>query len=395
MSTILTGRVTASAVTSLEPDHTLRDLDVRGFGVRRRQGPPSYFLQTRIKGRLRWITIGKHGSPWTPVTARKEAIRLLAHINDGGDPLHEKWEKRSAPTFADGASEFQDDHGAKLKPRTRTEYERIIARYIVPTLGKRRIADIDRADIATLHRQLAATPRMANLTVAVLSKILNWAEVQGLRPNNSNPCRLLKKYRERHRQRFLSSEEVSRLGDLLADLEQTGGEAPGVIAAIRLLLLTGARLSEILTLEWRYVDLQRAMIFLPDSKTGQKPIFLNRAAVELLQSIPRSPTNAFVIPGSGKTGHLINLQKPWSRIRRLAGIDDVRIHDLRHSFASIAASRGASLPLIGKLLGHSNAQTTQRYAHLVADPVRELNEAVGNELAAGLAGQRLDDRPKE
>jgi len=168
---------------------------------------------------------------------------------------------------------------------------------------------------------------------------------------------------------------------VLQEAEEQGSESPYVIAAIRLLLLTGARLSEVLTLEWRYVDLARGLLFLPDSKTGQRPVFLNSGAIEVLQQLPRQPDNPYVIAGAGQGRHLVNLQKPWRRIRARAGIEDVRLHDLRHSFASIAAESGASLPLIGKLLGHTQMQTTQRYAHLVADPVKELSETVGAVLA--------------
>lgn len=159
---------------------------------------------------------------------------------------------------------------------------------------------------------------------------------------------------------------------------------------MRILLLTGARLGEILELRWKHVDLERALLLLPDSKTGQKPIFLNQAALDILSRLDRIAGNPFVIVGSVPGTHLVNLQKPWGRIRKLAGLDDVRIHDLRHSFASIAASSGASLPLIGKLLGHTQPQTTNRYAHLVADPVRELNETIGATLASALQPRKTD-----
>lgn len=390
MANILSARVTNSSVHALKAGQTLRDTEVKGFGVRRRTGAPSYFMQTRIKGRLRWITIGRHGSPWTPATARREALRLLAEINSGADPATEKWAQRTAPTLADVADAFVEDHGPKLKPRTREEYVRLIDKTLKPYFGKRQTADISRTDVTTFHNKMAATPRKANFALAVLSKIMTWAETQGLRPESTNPCTRVARFRENHRQRFLRKGELARLGGVLNELEATSAETPYVIGAVRLLLLTGARLNEVLTLQWRHVDLDRALLLLPDSKTGQKPIFLNKAACEVMQTLPRAPDNPYCFAGPGRTGHLVNLQKPWRRIRSLAALEDVRLHDLRHSFASLAAERGASLPLIGKLLGHATPQTTQRYAHLVADPVRDLNDDVGEQLTKLLAAAEPD-----
>ncbi|MBU1212819.1 MAG: tyrosine-type recombinase/integrase [Alphaproteobacteria bacterium] len=378
------GRITATAVVSLPEGTTLRDETLGGFGVRRRSGTPSYFLQTRINGRLKWITIGKHGAPWTPTTARQEALRLLSEIAEGADPTQKKHARRTAVTLDAIAHEFLNEHGVKLKARTLHHYTRVIEARILPALGTRPLREIARSDVSRLHAAMVATPRQANLTLAVLSKLMNWCEIEGLREPNSNPCRHIKKYREASRQRFLSDDELDRLGHVLKDLSERQTESPYVIAAIRLLLLTGARLGEILTLEWRFIDLQRGLISLPDSKTGQKAVFLNEAAVDLLRTLSAVPGNPYVLVGAREGGHLVNLQKPWRRIRRLARLEDVRIHDLRHSFASIAAAQGASLQLIGRLLGHASTQTTQRYAHLVADQVKELNETVGKKVGSAL-----------
>ena len=379
------GRISVSSVNKLEPNQTLTDADLKGFGVRRRAGAPIYFLHTRVKGRLRWMTIGRHGEPWTPTTARKEALRLLSEIIGGADPAAAKDATRRAPTVREAADRFMAEHGLRLKPRTREEYQRLLSNAIIPHLGKRQLREVSRADIVSFHTKLAATPRKANFALSVLSKMMNWAELKGLRPENTNPCRLVSKYKENKRQRFLLHDEVAKLGQVLDQLRTDGTESPFVIAAIRLLLLTGARLSEILTLEWRYVDLQRAIIFLPDSKTGQKPIFLNRSAIELLAELPRIEGNPFVIVGDVEGGHLINLQKPWRRIRKMVDIEDVRLHDLRHSFASFAAEGGASLQMIGALLGHTQPETTQRYAHLVQDHVRQTNDDVGDRIARSLS----------
>lgn len=375
-------RVNTTAVDALMPGETVRDVEIKGFGARRRStAAPSYYLQTRVKGRLRFITIGTHGSPWTPASARKEALRLITKINDGLDPGQAKASARAAPTFGEVADRFLAEHGPKLKMRTRDDYARLIDSALKPTFGRRRVADIAIGDVAAFHVRLAATPRTANYALAVLSKIMSWAEARHLRPTRSNPCPGVKRFREVQRQRYLSQAELQRLGATLDACEASGGESPPAIAAIRLLLLTGCRLSEILTLQWQHVDLERGLLLLPDSKTDQKVVYLGGEARALLASLPRDPGNPHVVVGERAGAHLVNLQTAWRRIRTSAGIPDVRIHDLRHSFASVAAGNGASLPMIGKLLGHSSSLTTQRYAHLVADPIKDLSDVVGNAIA--------------
>jgi integrase len=215
--------------------------------------------------------------------------------------------------------------------------------------------------------------------------MFNVAEDWGLRPENSNPCRRIKKFKETPRERFLSPDELKRLGEALADADAKG-ESPYVTAAIRLLLFTGARLNEILSLEWSHVDLKANLLRLPDSKTGAKTIALPAPAVEILSALPKQEGNPHVICGARDGAHLINLQKPWRRIRKAAGLEDVRLHDLRHSFASVAVAGGMSLPLIGSLLGHSQPATTQRYAHLADDPRRAAADAVASTIAASMTG---------
>jgi integrase len=224
--------------------------------------------------------------------------------------------------------------------------------------------------------------------------MLNIAEEWGLRPDGSNPCRHVKKYREDKRERYLTKEELQCLGTALDDAKHNQTESPFVIAAIGLLVLTGARLTEVLTLKWDYVDLENAVLRLPDSKTGAKLIYLNDVAVKLLRAMPRMAGNPFVIAGGKPGARLVNLQKPWRRIRAAASLPDVRIHDLRHSFASVAAGAGMSLPVIGKLLGHSQPVTTARYAHLAADPVRAASNLIGNEISAAMQKRRHLVRPR-
>lgn len=377
-------RITKAAVDRLQVGETIRDTELKGFGVRRQSDVPSYFLQKRKDGRLRWMNIGPHGSPWTPDMARKEAYRLMAVMAAGGDPATTKRQRLQNPTVADAVKLFMADHGTKLKPGSRTKYEILIRRYILPTFGTRRLVDVKRPDVLRFHAKYADKASTANYAVAILSKLMSWAEEHGLRPERSNPCFAIKKYRENKRQRYLSHEEFRRLGAVLNEVEREGGEAPYVVAAIRLLMLTGARVGEILTLKWSYVDLERGLMLLPDSKTGQKTIALNTPAIEILKAVPRLHANPHVIVGRCQGSCLVNIQKPWRRIRQQAKLDDVVLHDLRHSFASVAAAAGGSLPLIGKLLGHNHTMTTARYAHLADDPTRTLNQKVGELISSAI-----------
>jgi len=274
------------------------------------------------------------------------------------------------------------------------------------------VTDISRANISRLHYEMKQHPYQANRFLSVLSKFFNWCESLGLRPDNSNPCRHVQKFAEKGRERFLSADELARLGAVLEQAETDGlpwqvdesrptakhlvpaeqrftVSSPFVVAAIRLFALTGARLSEMLELEWSMVDLERQHLRLSDSKTGRKSIYLNPPAVEVLANLPRLAGNPYVICGEKPGAHLVNLQKPWRRIRKAAGLDDVRLHDLRHTFASWGAIDGLPLQMIQGLLSHSNMQTTQRYAHLSADPLRASSERVAGAISAALQKTRV------
>ncbi|MGH1351915.1 MAG: tyrosine-type recombinase/integrase [Methyloligellaceae bacterium] len=373
-------KISLNVVQQMQAGDTVRDNELKGFGVRKRGGAPSYFLQTRIKGRLRWITIGIHGSPWTPNSARKEALKLLNEIASGIDPTIEREKIRNMPTVAEATKIFMEDHSPKIAEITVRDYKRLLKDYINPVLGKYRVDELDKVIVSKAHVKWGYRPRTANHALAVLSKFISWAEERGLRQDKTNPCRGIKKYKENKRERYLSTEEFQRLGKVLNKAEANGSEDIYIIAAIRLLMFTGARVSEITKLKWEEVDLERGIIFLKQSKTGQKPIFLNEPAKEVMASIPKLSENPYVIIGNKVGSHLVNLQKPWRRIRSRAELNDVRMHDLRHSFASLAAGSGASLPLIGGLLGHSQPQTTARYAHLANNPLKEVNEQVGARL---------------
>jgi integrase len=218
----------------------------------------------------------------------------------------------------------------------------------------------------------------------MVSKMFNLAEMWGLRPDGSNPRKHIKKYPEEKRERFLSPAELKRVGEVLHEMEQEGIELSASIAAVRLLMLTGCRLGEIMNLKWDYVDISGKALRLPDSKTGAKVVHLGQPAVEVLAKIERVDGNPWVIVGTLPGSRLSDLQPFWQRVRARAGLKDVRIHDLRHTFASTAVASGQGLPMIGKLLGHTQVQTTARYAHLAADPIRDAADQVVSNIAGSL-----------
>ena len=259
-----------------------------------------------------------------------------------------------------------------------------INQHIVPRLGNKRVEDITRQDISKLHRDLESTPIRANRTLALLSKMFSLAEEWGLRPENTNPCRLVKRYKEIKRQRYLSGVELARLGQVLAEVEKDGTENPYVVGAIRMLIFSGMRLGEVLGLRWEYIDFEGARLNLPESKTGAKSIPLNEPALKLLAVMPTLQDNEYVFCGARHGRPLVNLNKPWRRIRDKAGIPDIRMHDLRHSYASVGAAAGLGLPIIGALLGHTQASTTQQYAHLADDPLRAATQEIGRKIVEAM-----------
>jgi integrase len=384
-------KITKRSVDALRPgpegrEAVIWDTEVKGFGVRAQPGgSKSYIVHYRTEtGRgapLRKVTIGKHGSPWTAEAARREARRLLGLVEGGADPAASKVAQREAPTIADVVERFYAEHAqAKRKASTARVYRGLLDRIILPTFGKRKVADITRADVARFHHENRAAPYQANLTLAILSKMFSLAELWGLRPDGSNPCRHVEKFRERKRERMLSADELARLGDALARFDGS----PYAVAAVKLLVFTGARLGEVLGLRWEWVDFERGEARLPDSKSGAKTLHLPPPALALLADLPRLEGNPHIIVGYKTGAAMVNLQTPWQAIRGAAELDDVRLHDLRHAFASVAVSSGMGLPIIGKILGHTQAATTARYAHLASDPVKAAAAAVAGKIAAAL-----------
>lgn len=364
---------------------SLWDDELKGFGLRVwPTGRKVYIVKCRIKGRQRFITLGPHG-PVTAEQARVRAFGILSEAKGGRDPAKELDQARKSPTMNGLGERFLKEHVAlRCKPTTQAEYKRSVELFIKPKLGTRKVTDIERKDIAELHHELQRVPYQANRTLGVLSKMFNLAEVWGLRPDGSNPCRHVKKYTEQKRERFLDPAEITELGRVLYEVEQDGSETKPAVNAVRLLMLTGCRLSEIMTLKWENVDLKARELRLPDSKTGAKVIPFGKTAATVLKSIEKVGDNPYVITGKKPGSNLTDLQHPWRRIRTKAGLDRVRIHDMRHSYASGALALGEGLPMIGKLLGHTQVQTTARYAHLARDPVKTAGSRVSDTIGAAM-----------
>ena len=384
---------TVESLSVEDRDAVFWDGELLGFGVRvYPSGAKVYVVQTRREGRSKRVTVGRHGVI-SALQARRRAALMIARLKAGEDPLP----PRGAPaadasvTVAELADRFLREYVAvRCKPWTIMTYRGALERWILPALGRLPVGAVTHEHVAALHYRLRDIPYRANQVVAILNRMFRLAEVWGLRRAGDHPCRAIRKYREHHRERFLSEEEFRRLGRVLDEVEAETGEGRGrrlgasVAAALRLLMLTGCRRNEILTLRWEEVDLEAAELRLRDSKTGPRVVPLPAAAVSVLAALPRVPGNPWVIPGAKPGGHLSNLNDHWLRIRARAGLDDVRLHDLRHSFASRALALGESLPTIGRLLGHGQVATTARYAHLARDAVKASASRVADSIAGDI-----------
>lgn len=395
-------KITIASVKALEPKEVIWDTEINGFGCRCQKDAKTFLVKYRFgKGRTgiqRLYTIGKLGSPWTPDTARAEAKSILGLVSHGKDPADDRKKEKELLYVKTGFESFLEEIAAKKKPRTHTEYKWQFDKFIEPEIGNSRIDLIGQNDIKKLHSSLKDTPYQANRVLALLSSFFTWCDKNGHRADGKNPCRHVEKFEESSRERFLSETEVYALGHALQEYEEENKflkEHPHkkkkgkkvkdqttlyVTAAIRLLLLTGARRNEILTLKWQDVDFERKLIRLQESKTGQKTIYLSAPALLILSDIPRIENNPYVIVGKKERSHLVNIKDAWGDIRSKAKLKDVRIHDLRHNYASTAMASGHHLKVIGTLLGHSNTKTTERYAHLANDPLQTANEAISNRI---------------
>jgi integrase len=380
--------ITKSVVDGMKPDEIIWDTKLIGFGVRYQRRDKVFVYKCRIGNRQRWFAIGKYGQPWTVADAENRVKVIQGDIAKDLDPAAIRDERVRNPTLREVGAIFLETVVSKKRKATQVLYRDFLERLTYPKLGDVKIAQIKFTDIAMLHYGLRNTPITANRAIASLSTLFSWCERCGLRPKHSNPVQGVERFPEKSKERFLSPRELSRLGMALARAERNNTESIFVLAAIRLLIFTGCRRNEILELEWKDIKFERAMLFLPETKTGARPVYLSAPALSVLAGLPRVSRNPFVIVGDKEGQRLVNLRKPWLRICKVARLKDVRIHDLRHSFASVGVSGGASLPIIGKLLGHAKSSTTEKYSHLAADPVRAVNEVMGNQIAAMLSGNK-------
>ena len=397
MKTKITKRVVDTTIPG-PLDTFLWDTDVKGFGVKvTPRGSKVYLLQYRYGGRVRRYTIGKHGSPWTPDRARGEAVRLLGRIEEGVDPATEKADARREMSVAELCDQYLAEGCGTKKASTLATDRGRIERHIKPLMGRRRVSEITPNDVRRFQDDVACGKTAADertgprgrarvtggrgtaaRTVGLLGGIFSFSIAEGLRTDN--PVRGVKRFVDARRERFLSSDELARFGDALTRSE-ADGENPNAIAAIRLLILTGCRKGEVLGLRWEEVDFQRGCLVLGATKTGHRIIPLGAPALELLASLTRVEGNPHVFPGvKVDGGHFVGLPKLWERVRARAELDDVRLHDLRHSFASVGAGAGMGLHIVGKLLGHRDPKTTARYAHIADHPAK----AAADRIAMGI-----------
>ncbi|MDE0332934.1 MAG: tyrosine-type recombinase/integrase [Nitrospinae bacterium] len=382
----LSSRAVAKLVVG--KDTVFWDRDLTGFGVRvYPTGSKVYVAQARGPEGPKRVAVGRHGVIHAE-EARKRAALVIARIKAGEEAVPKPLNPAGGPTVAELARRYLDEYvSVRCKPRTVKTVRSVVRRHIVPALGKFPLAAVERAHVAEMHQRLSATPAVANQAVRSLSAMYKLAESWELAPDGlSNPCRAITEYPGRRRERFLTEAELERLGRALDEVETGGRTSSSAVAAIRLLILTGCRKSEILTLRWEEVALDQAELRLSDSKTGARVVSLSEPAVKLLAGLPRLPGVPWVIPGRKPGAHLSKLDDAWQSVRSRADLHDVRLHDLRHSFASRALALGEGLPMIGKLLGHARIETTSRYAHLARDSVRASAERVAASIEADLLG---------
>lgn len=385
-------KLTTADVEALPLDgkeRTVFDSSVPGFGVRvTPAGKKLWIARARSGNRRIKINLGSFPDK-TLAKARAEAHAVLRDIRDGKDPRAEKAARRAALeagqlTVSDLAERWLAEYvRIKLKPRTVSDYERLVEQRIRPRLGALPVSKVTKSDVIAFHASMANTPRRANYTIATFRALMSFAEDVGLRPPHTNPAKRLKMYRQGVRERFLSEVEIGKAAEAIMQAEQAGKIGPHAAAGLRLALFTGARSGEISAAEWSHVDWNRKQIRLPDSKTNEpRTIHLSDAAIAVLKDLDR--VGKYIVAGRYQDEPHKNMSRAWILARGYAGLQDVRLHDLRHSYASLAASKGISLQMIGKLLGHKVAATTQRYAHLTKDAAAAVNDELGAAMQAAI-----------
>lgn len=402
-------RLNKTNVDKLQPQATRYDVSddqIRGFICRvNSDGTKTMILRYRWGGRNWAFKLGVLGGDFTVPTARRKAAEVRAAVDAGQNPARQRERDRQGATFAEAAERYMREVCEPYrKPKTVASRRTLLRAHLLPALGSMKVHQIDRADVAALHTRIGETaPVSANRARTLLSLILAAAETWGMRPEGSNPCRGMPMFREQRRERFLSSEERARLDAELREAESARKGHPfyigrSAIAAIRLLSLTGARRDEITGLTWDEVDLERACIRKADSKTGPKVIVLSSAAVELLRGLKERRVAGVPWVCANQAGRrLKNLTRTWIALRKRIELDDVRLHDLRHSFASDALNAGVPLAMVGAMLGHQDVATTARYAHVAESSVRSAVETTNTAMEENTreGAERLQEQERK
>lgn len=408
-------RITADSVSevmrSARPNRTTYyfDDDLAGFGFYRTPGDTgTFFAEFRpvAGGSKKRIKLGRVGI-LKANEAREAARKAIANAALGKDLAQGRADERAGATVKRLLDLYIERTRDKKKASTADGYELIASVNIVPHIGSLKASALTRREVQAMHTKVGAGrgKYAANRAVAVLKAAYSWGGKQDHVQSGFNPASGVDRYKEEARERFLTVEEMQRLGEAMIEAETVGfpvnaGDAkhapngqrvafhPHVTAAVRLLMLTGCRLREILHLRWSEVDFDRGVLRLPDSKTGRKVVFLPQPAIDILNGMTRIGSYVIASDSAGTKDEKprADLKRPWAAISKRAGLEDVRLHDLRHSFASIGAESGLGLPVIGALLGHSSAQTTKRYAHAADEASRRAVGAIGGQIAAALEG---------
>ena len=363
-----TARLTEGRIKAFRPRKTVqdvRDASLKGFGIRvYPTGRKRYFIHTQLEGQRLWKIVGDAAD--TSLNEARERARSMLIAIRGGNPVLPE-----GNLFETVAEEVFHRYGRNWKPGTLSVNRQYYRNQILPWFRGFHIADIAAADVQEWFASLHATPVAADRSAPVLSVIMTCAETYGYRPEGSNPCKGIKRYRRRGRERFLSEQEVHRLGVVLKKHEKT---FPMHVAIIRLLLLTGCRSKEIVTLQWK--EYRERHLHLTDSKTGPRMVWLSSPARQIVEGFPRIAPWIFPSPGTGNSISKCAVGYFWRNIRSDAGLRDVRLHDLRHTYASIAVMQGENVLTVGRLLGHNDPGTTLKYTHLADGKVAEAAEAV-------------------
>jgi integrase len=413
-------KLTKRFVDALKPvtkDTLYRDSELKGFALRVKppsptappgaHGAQTWVVQYRNKaGRTRKLKLGKVGT-LTPDEARSEARSALGKVDRGGDPSATRHALRADLTVAQLVDRYLADGPADKPAKKRASWTMDasnLKRHVIPLLGRRQLGTLTAADVQKFQRDVTegktkadektrargralvkGGPAAATRATLVLSAMLQWASDRGFRPDN--PGKGVKLNKPRKRERYLSAAELASLGDAFTKAEHQGLN-PNSLAILRLLVLTGARRTEIASLRWDDVDFDRGVLRLPDSKTGAKIVPLGAPALAVLSQLSRKKGSPWVFPAARGKGHHVGMPRVWRKLRTMAKLKNVRMHDLRHGFASVAVADSSSLYLLGKVLGHSQATTTERYAHLQLDPVRAVANRTARKIAGALKGNK-------